>query len=353
MVARCARDGSAPLRHRAHDLDSSYEDVQPGFSTPHGIARTSELTLFPARRRSAKAETVQQAKIAQQPPLLVAPPEYLHSARAFGIWSLPDRSTPRKGARRAARRGLRFLSEGGRTAPLVRLLELRRRDAPARGARHDWRYDIGGFAWDNTELGTDMWLWYSFLRTGRADVFRMAEAMTRHTSEVECYHLGRFARLGSRHNVRHWGCGAKEARISQAAYRRFHYYLTTDERTGDIMREVVNADFKATEIDPMRLASTTHRDAIAVSGTRPRWSRLAGVRRQLDDGMGAHRRHEVARQDPGRNGFIVAMPYGFFTGSGEPLRLRPGYRQALPLRADRSAPTISPRSWVAARWYSN
>jgi len=45
-------------------------------------------------------------------------------------------------------------------------------------ARHEWRYDIGGFAWDNTELSTDIWLWYSFLRTGRADIFKMAEAMT-------------------------------------------------------------------------------------------------------------------------------------------------------------------------------
>ena len=120
--------------------------------------------------------------------------------------------------------------------------------------RHVWRYDLGGMAWDNTELGTDMWLWYSFLRTGRADVFRMAEAMTRHTSEVDTYHLGKFAGLGSRHNVRHWGCGAKEARISQAAYRRFYYYLTTDERTGDIMREVLNLDYKVVEYDPMRLA---------------------------------------------------------------------------------------------------
>jgi len=48
-------------------------------------------------------------------------------------------------------------------------------------------------------------LWYTFLRTGRADAFRMAEAMTRHTGEVDTYHLGRFAMLGSRHNVRHWG----------------------------------------------------------------------------------------------------------------------------------------------------
>lgn len=82
----------------------------------------------------------------------------------------------------------------------------------------------------------------------------MAEAMTRHTSEVDTYHMGRFAGLGSRHNVRHWGCGAKEARISQAEYRRFYYYLTTDERTGDIMREVLNVDYKVAEYDPMRIA---------------------------------------------------------------------------------------------------
>jgi hypothetical protein len=59
--------------------------------------------------------------------------------------------------------------------------------------RHVWRYDIGGFAWDNSELSTDLWLWLSFLRGGRADVFRMAEAMTRHTGEVDVYHVGPIA----------------------------------------------------------------------------------------------------------------------------------------------------------------
>jgi hypothetical protein len=236
------------LRHydtRAHDLDSSYEDVQPGFSTPHGVARTSELTLFPSASVPPKAETALHAKLAQQPPLLVAPPQHIHSTKVFGIWSLPDRST-------AAKKALEDQLDAA--------FDFYHKEVDQRhwygfwnygdvmhqhdGARHEWRYDIGGFAWDNTELGTDMWLWYTFLRSGRADAFRMAEAMTRHTSEVDTYHLGRFAMLGSRHNVRHWGCGAKEARISQAAYRRFHYYLTTDERTGDLMREVVDSDYK-------------------------------------------------------------------------------------------------------------
>src|SRR5262249_31967355 len=87
------------LRHydtRAHDLDSSYEDVQPGFSTAHGIARTSEMTLFPSAGIVAKEDVVKQASLAQSPPLLVATAEHLHSTSVFGIWSLPDRSTAAK-----------------------------------------------------------------------------------------------------------------------------------------------------------------------------------------------------------------------------------------------------------------
>lgn len=99
-----------------------------------------------------------------------------------------------------------------------------------------------------------MWLWYNFLRTGRADLWQMAEAMTRHTAEVDVYHIGPNAGLGSRHNVSHWGCGAKEARISQAAWNRFYYYLTTDERCGDLMTEVKDAEQKLYTLDPMRLA---------------------------------------------------------------------------------------------------
>ena len=145
--------------------------------------------------------------------------------------------------------------------------------------RGEWRYDVGGFAWDNTELATPMWLWYNFLRTGRNDIWRMAEAMTRHCSEVDTYHIGPFAPLGSRHNVTHWGCGAKEARISQAAFNRFYYYLTTDERTGDLMREQVDADTLLYHIDPMRLAEPKEKypcQAPARLRVGPDWLAYAG-----------------------------------------------------------------------------
>src|ERR1044072_2969001 len=122
--------------------------------------------------------------------------------------------------------------------------------------RHVWRYDVGGFAWDNSELSTDIWLWLYFLRSGRPEVFRFAEAMTRHTGEVDVHHLGRFAPLGSRHNVMHWGCSAKQMRISTALNRRYYYFLTADERVGDLLQEQVEAARALRTIVPERKLPT-------------------------------------------------------------------------------------------------
>jgi hypothetical protein len=256
-------DGPAmDLRHydiRGHGPvnggSGSYEDYEADFATPVGVARTSDLMLFPSGNVPSRAVTMKQANANAQPALLVCSPQYLHATGVFGLWSLPDRSTPFK---KEVEDRLDSLVDYYEKAidqhhwyGYWNFGDIRHAyDAQ----RHAWRYDVGGFAWDNSELGTVLWLWYSYLRTGRADIFRMAEAMSRHNSEVDTYHLGRFAGLGSRHNVSHWGDSAKEARISQAAHNRFYYYLTTDERVGDVLHEVVNVDAVASKLDPMRKA---------------------------------------------------------------------------------------------------
>ncbi|MBQ6966055.1 MAG: hypothetical protein IJP82_10300 [Bacteroidaceae bacterium] len=222
----------------AHTLEAAYEDVQPGMSTAWGIGRTSTILIN-----------------SQDEYHLVPTPEYLHRKRAFGIWSLPTMETARDS-----------LIEG----KLNDIMAFYQQEIERNGwygffnygdvmhaydaSRDEWRYDVGGYAWDNTELGTPAMLWYQFLRTGNPAVWRMAEAMTRHCSEVDTYHTGPHAGLGSRHNVTHWGCGAKEARISEAWWNRFYYYLTADERTGDILHEVADADTLLYILDPMRLA---------------------------------------------------------------------------------------------------
>jgi hypothetical protein len=245
------------LRHYdtvSHSLDMTYEDVQKGFSTPHGVARTSEIMIYPYAAMPDNQQLATNVAATNNTTLLTATPEYLHKVGALGMWSLPDRST----------KGKQWIEDQLDKAIAFYQQEIDHREwygfwsygdvmHSYDASRHTWKYDIGGFAWDNTELSTDMWLWYSFLRTGRADIFKMAEAMTRHTSEVDMYHLGPYAGLGSRHNVNHWGDGSKEVRESQAVLRRFYYYLTTDERTGDIMHQsAMNADSGLLHVDPLR-----------------------------------------------------------------------------------------------------
>lgn len=307
------------LRHYdniAHDLDASYEDVQEGLSTPYGIARTSTLTLWPQANYPGKAAIALQADNLSAVAQLICEPEYLHARRAFGVWSLPDRTTPLRTQIEDRLDGMidfyRNAIEQHKWYGFWNYGDVMHAYDPV---RHEWMYDVGGYAWDNTELASNMWLWYSFLRTGRADIWRMAEAMTRHTGEVDVYHLGPNAPLGSRHNVSHWGCGAKEARISQAAWNRFYYYLTADERCGDLMEEVKDAEQKLYTLDPMRLAEPLEQypcTAPARLRIGPDWLAYAGNWMTEWERTRNH-----AYRDKIKEGMksIASLPHGLFTGN--------------------------------------
>lgn len=308
------------LRHydvTAHDLEASYEDVQEGMSTPYGVARTHVLTLVPASGYAGKEEVAVTAAALEGDAVWVCTPEYLHRKHAFGVWSLPKRETSAQG--RVEDRLNDFLDYYIAAVDAHKWYGfwnygdfMHTYDA----VRHTWKYDVGGYAWDNTELASNMWLWYSFLRTGREDIFRLAVAMSRHTAECDVYHAGPFAGLGSRHNVTHWGCGAKEARISQAAWNRFLYYLTADERSGDLMSEVKDAEQMLYDIDPMRLAlprSEYPCSAPARLRIGPDW--LAYVGNWMTEwertGDTRYRDRIIAGMRS-----IAALPNGIFTGPG-------------------------------------
>ncbi|NMO96541.1 hypothetical protein [Paenibacillus lemnae] len=247
--------GAMDMRHYDTEthVESSYEGAEEFRATAYGVGNTNELMIWCRDAAPSSQELEAYARYNESPPQLMCEPAYLRSQGAFGIWSLPDRTTPAKANVEDKLDGI--------IAFYQREVEQRRWYGfwdygdfmhSYDPARHVWNYDLGGCAWQNTELVPNMWLWLMFIRTGREDIFRMAEAMTRHTSEVDVYHLGEYAMLGSRHNVVHWGCGCKEARIAMAGLHRYYYYLTGDERIGDMMDDEKDADYATVHLDPMR-----------------------------------------------------------------------------------------------------
>ena len=246
--------GMDTYEEQLEGLEITYEDYEPEFGTPHGIARTSEMMIWACEATPSREKIADFAEAVATPPLLACAPDQLIAAEVFGrLFSKPDRSTPAKAAIED-RLDFQFnyyqdQQENQRWYGFWNYGDVMHTYDPD---RHVWRYDVGGFAWDNSELSPDLWLWYAYLRSGRSDIFRFAEAMTRHTGEVDVYHLGRFENLGTRHNVQHWGCSAKQMRISTAIYRRIYYYLTADERVGDLMRDLNDVVEAAIALDPVR-----------------------------------------------------------------------------------------------------
>lgn len=309
------------LRHydiEGHGLNSSYEDWVEGYDTPYGIARTSELTLFPFSEMPSREAISRFADIGEDIVQLLPTPQALHDAGAFGKWSLPDPNgnDTRRYLEKQIDTYLKFYETNVESQRWYGFWNYGDVMHSYDINRHCWNYDAGGKAWDNTELETDLWLWYGFLRSGRPDFWRMATAMTRHTSEVDAYHIGPMKGLGTRHNVTHWGCGAKEARVGQAWWKRYYYYLTTDDRLGDLMHESLDANEAFLDYDPLVRAQPRSQFPTQ-QPTRlrwgPDWTSLVGNWFTEWERTGNQKYLDLIH-----NGMqsLVGLPNGLFTGQG-------------------------------------
>jgi hypothetical protein len=307
--------GAMDLRHYdtvAHGLDLSYEDVQEGFSTPQGVARSTDMQLWAFEATPSRDTITALSTTLTAQPQIVAPAAWYHGAGVFGRWSLPDRSTSARATLEdSIARDVTFYRGQVDEREWYGFWHYGDVMHTYDSDRHTWRYDVGGFAWDNAELGTDAMLWYAFLRSGDPATFRLARAMTQHVSEVDVHHIGRFAGLGSRHNVMHWGDGAKEARVSESFTKRFSYYLTADEWQGDLMHSSLQVDQTLLSIDPLREVLPPQTIAPARVRIGPDWYAL--VSNWLTEW---ERTGETKWRDLIVTGMrdIAALPAGLFTG---------------------------------------
>lgn len=254
-----------------------YEGYDYKGATPYGIASTSQYSIgFMDDMIPESGELEEFGRLTDHPAQYVGDPEFYHDRKAFGCWSLPKRGTEMEA----------WLEEQLDLAASFYENEVEQRNwyglfnygdfmHTYDRERHVWRYDMGGYAWDNTELVPTLWLWLQFMRTGKAEIFALAEKLSRHASEVDVYHMGRYQGLGSRHNVRHWGCPCKEARIAMAAHHRFYYYMTGDRRLEDIFEELKDNERTFLNKDP--LGDFYNRDEMVYQSharSGPDWSSL-------------------------------------------------------------------------------
>lgn len=221
---------------------SNYEGFEKYGASADGIATTSQCSLMLVNEYPQDATLTAFAVATQKNAVYVASAEEYHRKRAFGYWSLPCADNEAERSLESVMAGaISFYQQQIEQRRWYGLFDYGDVMHSYDAFRHTWKYDIGGCAWQNTELVPTYWLWLYFLRTGREDVFSMAEAMSRHCSETDIYHFGPMKGIGSRHNVRHWGCSCKEPRISMAGHHRPMFYLTGDRRLGDVLDEVVSA----------------------------------------------------------------------------------------------------------------
>lgn len=290
---------------------TNYEGFDNVGASAYGISVTSECSVRFTGRVPFGQQLSAYAKKVQKPCVYIGEPEYYYEKRAFGYWSLPQRGTEaEKWFEEQLDKAFAFYKEEIESRSWYGLFDYGDVMHTYDSLRHTWKYDVGGYAWQNTELVPTYWLWLYFLRSGREDVFTMAEAMTRHCSEVDVYHFGPLKGLGSRHNVRHWGCSCKEPRISMAGHNRFLFYLTGDLRLGDIMEDVKDADRTMAKQPYCR---ETQPDGTVLAGVRsgPDWSSyvsnwMTAYERTLDETY--RQRIETGIRD------IANTPFGLASG---------------------------------------
>ena len=132
-------------------LEITYEDWEDGFDTPYGVARTNELYIYAFDQTPPQDHLSTLIEHTNNPPVLYAEPGYVHETKAAGTWWSPPLTNTSSDVAAQIESNLNFLAKFYQDQ-----VEQRRwygffdfgdfmhtQDVD----RHQWRYDIGGYAW--------------------------------------------------------------------------------------------------------------------------------------------------------------------------------------------------------------
>lgn len=132
-------------------LEITYEDYEEGFNTPYGVARTNEIFLYAFDQTPSRQKLSALTGSSNSPPVLTPKPKYLQETKAAGsYWAVPGTSA----AASTIENNLNFLFKFYEKQVLSKrwfgFFDYGDVNHSYDVDRHTWRYDIGGYAWDNS-----------------------------------------------------------------------------------------------------------------------------------------------------------------------------------------------------------
>ena len=206
------------------------------------IGKTSEFFMDFSAETSWQ-NSARKSLVFQEPPILSTSPEWVAKTRVFGDF-MPLSATFKNQMGNPLEETIDFLVNEPEHRNWYSFLDYGDMVHSYDAGRDVWRKDEGGYAWNNNEHCICEGLWYAYLHSGNAELFKVAEAMTRHLNDVDMYHDGPLAGNGTRHNVNHFGCVCKKRRMTLPENKRIYYYLTGDEHSRDMIHFVYNSFFE-------------------------------------------------------------------------------------------------------------
>ncbi len=143
-----------------------------------GITKTTELVLDFHDASDDIAAVRETAHTVLDPPVAHAPPEWYRNSGVYGTFATSDNQVP------ALERGLqykfRYMRFNQDWVPWYGMFDYGDLKAYYRGG--------GWVQWANNEPAQDFQWWFNFMRTGSRDDYLQAEAMSRHTMDVDNLH---------------------------------------------------------------------------------------------------------------------------------------------------------------------
>jgi len=249
FVASVWPDSVEAMSFARHSLKPELEEgIETMENGAEGIAKTSEISLaFHASGESAAA--IRAARALVDPPVVFAPPRWYASSRVFG--DLAPRGETRPDLERAIDTKFDWWLYNQSFVPWYGLWDYG--DGKLNFDPKTATWDI----WGNNEPAQDLQLWMQFTRTGDPRFARAAQALSRHSMDVDNIHWptkpvyrgdtntstdywktlsvaagSPYVGLGRRHGAQHW-LKTLSAHVWVAGWIA-DYHLTGDHRGLDM-----------------------------------------------------------------------------------------------------------------------